>query len=90
MELGLVNHNGAPLEASKQQQVVRGVVAGAQEALWLVNLTYRIRADDPRTELTGDVGVTGADLGCDILVSKSDISRVQYQGGFLGIRCPDY
>ena len=87
---------GMPMESNPRSQDAHGVVAGAKDTNWLVQMTYELRrgGEDGETPHVLDnitAAVTRADLGCDILVSANDIMDLQKRGfgGVLVNKRPD-
>ncbi|CAK0787452.1 hypothetical protein CVIRNUC_010672 [Coccomyxa viridis] len=80
--LGLVDASGRPRQASVRLTTVRGVVAGASEQIPLMALSYELRGK--KMHITA--GVTGAKLGCDLLLSCREIAQFISDGFSFDIR----
>ena len=80
--MGLCDGFGAPTGGFAGYVEVRGVVAGAAERLPKVRVTYRIKGKTMRVW----AGMTRAGLGCDLLVSRSDIVAFERDGFVLSAR----
>ena len=61
---------------------VRGVVEGASERVPMTTLVYRIKGK----EMCVQAGITGAALGCDLLISRREIAEFERDGYTLTAR----
>ena len=82
LRMGLCDAFGTPTGGSLGFVEVRGVVAGASERISKIRITYRIKGKV--MNIVG--GITNAQLGCDLLVSRSDIAAFELDGYTLSAR----
>jgi hypothetical protein len=81
--MGLCDGYGNPLAGGRMRYVhVRGVVEGASEKVPTTTIEYRIKG---KTMIV-DAGITGAEMGCDLLVSRAEIARFEDDGFTLRAR----
>ena len=74
--LGLFSEPSASSALLRKTMPVHGVVAGASERVPLATFAYRLKGKTVR----GVVGITNANLGCDVLISLSDIGLFESDG----------
>jgi hypothetical protein len=83
IRMGLCDGYGNPLAGGRMRYVhVRGVVEGASEKVPTTTIEYRIKG---KTMIV-DAGITGAEMGCDLLVSRAEIARFEDDGFTLRAR----
>ena len=83
IRMGLCDGYGNPLAGGRTRYVhVRGVVEGASEKVPTATIEYRIKG---KTMIV-DAGITGAEMGCDLLVSRAEIARFEDDGFTLRAR----
>ena len=74
--LGLFSASASSSALLRKTMPIHGVVAGASERVPLATFAYRLKGKTVR----GIVGITNANLGCDVLVSLSDIGLFESDG----------
>lgn len=83
VRMGLCDAFGNPTGGGFARFVeVRGVVEGASERVPMTTLVYRIKGK----EMCVQVGITGAALGCDLLISRREIAEFERDGYTLTAR----
>jgi len=80
--LGILDARGHPSQARVRWITVNGVVEGASERIPTTAITYRIKGKVVKAV----VGVTGARLGCDLLISRREILAFESDGYCLSAR----
>ena len=82
IRMGLVDGFGNPVGGRTRMVSVQGVVAGASERIPTVTMVYRIKGK----EMVVEAGVTSANMGCDLLVSRREIAQFEDDGYTLTAR----
>ena len=83
VRMGLCDAFGNPTRGGFARFVeVRGVVEGASERVPMTTLVYRIKGK----EMCVQAGITGAALGCDLLISRREIAEFERDGYTLTAR----